>query len=142
MVLSGEVEVLRKVGSHEQIMGRFAEGEFLGEVAVLDEGPRSACARAHGPVTVGKIPKDLLLKALLEESPSVSLHLFQQLLSYLRRTNDLFVGEMLNRVFRNTLVRLPCVIEPEREELPLVDHARPDFGLDVDSDLSGLFSQP
>jgi len=97
MVLSGEVEVLRTVGSHEQIMGRFAEGEFLGEVAVLDEGARSACARAHGPVTVGKIPKDLLLKALLEESPSVSLHLFQQLLSYLRRTNDLFVGEMLNK---------------------------------------------
>ncbi len=97
MVLSGEVEVLRTVGSHEQILGRFAEGEFLGEVAVLDEGNRSTCARAHGPVTVGKIPKDLLLEALLVESPSVSLHLFQQLLSYLRRTNDLFVGEMLNK---------------------------------------------
>jgi len=97
MVLSGEVEVLRKVGSHEQILGRFVEGEFLGEVAVLDGGGRSSCARAHGPVTVGKIPKDLLLEALLKESPSVSLHLFQQLLSYLRRTNDLFVGEMLNK---------------------------------------------
>jgi signal transduction histidine kinase len=97
MVLSGDVEVLRKVGSHEQILGRFVEGEFLGEVAVLDGGSRSSCARAHGPVTVGKIPKDLLLEALLQESPSVSLHLFQQLLSYLRRTNDLFVGEMLNK---------------------------------------------
>jgi len=97
MVLSGEVEVLRTIGSHEQILGRFAEGEFLGEVAVLDEGTRSTCARAHGPVTVGKIPKNLLLEVLLTESPSVSLHLFQQLLSYLRRTNDLFVGEMLNK---------------------------------------------
>lgn len=97
MVLSGEVEVLRKVGSHEQVLGRFVEGEFLGEVAVLDGGTRSSCARAHGPVTVGKIPKELLLEALLLESPSVSLHLFQQLLSYLRRTNDLFVGEMLNK---------------------------------------------
>jgi len=97
LVLSGEVEVLRKVGSHEQIMGRFMEGEFLGEVAVLDGGGRSSCARAHGPVTVGKIPKDLLLGVLLQESPSVSLHLFQQLLGYLRRTNDLFVGEMLNK---------------------------------------------
>jgi len=97
MVLSGDVEVLRKVGSHEQILGRFTEGEFLGEVAVLDGGSRSSCARAQGPVTIGKIPKDLLLEALLQESPSVSLHLFQQLLSYLRRTNDLFVGEMLNK---------------------------------------------
>jgi len=97
MVLSGEVEILRKVGTHEQILGRFMEGDFLGEVAVLDEGARSSCARAHGQVTIGKIPKELLLEALLQESPSVSLHLFQQLLSYLRRTNDLFVGEMLNK---------------------------------------------
>lgn len=97
MVLSGDVEVLRRVGSHEQILGRFAEGEFLGEVAVLDGGARCSCARAHGPVTIGKIPKELLLEALLQESPSVSLHLFQQLLSYLRRTNDLFVSEMLNK---------------------------------------------
>jgi signal transduction histidine kinase len=97
MVLSGEVEVLRAVGSHEQILGRFVEGEFLGEVAVLDGGGRSTCARAHGPVTVGKIPKELLLETLLRESSSVSLHLFQQLLNYLRRTNDLFVGEMLNK---------------------------------------------
>jgi len=97
MVLSGDVDVLRRVGSHEQVLGRFVEGEFLGEVAVLDGGARSSCARAHGPVTVGKIPKELLLEALLQESPSVSLHLFQQLLNYLRRTNDLFVGEMLNK---------------------------------------------
>jgi signal transduction histidine kinase len=97
MVLSGEVEILRKVGGTEQLLGRFVEGEFLGEVAVLDGGARSSCARAHGPVTVGKIPKDLLLEVLLQESPSVSLHLFQQLLNYLRRTNDLFVGEILNK---------------------------------------------
>jgi signal transduction histidine kinase len=97
MVLSGDVEILRKVGIHEQVLGRFVEGEFLGEVAVLGEGGRSTCARAHGPVTVGKIPKDLLLETLLRESPSVSLRLFQQLLAYLRRTNDLFVSEMLNK---------------------------------------------
>lgn len=97
LVLSGEVEVLRTIGSHEQILGRFAEGEFLGEVAVLDGESRSSCARAHGPVTVGKILKDQLLEVLLKESPAVSLHLFQQLLGYLRRTNDLFVGEILNK---------------------------------------------
>ncbi len=97
LLLSGEVEILKRIGTHEQIIGRFGEGEFLGEVSVLDGGGRSACARAHGPVTVGKIPKDLLLEVLLHEPASVSLHLFQQLLTYLRRTNDLFVGEMLHK---------------------------------------------
>jgi signal transduction histidine kinase len=97
MILSGDVEVLRHVGTQEQILGRFTEGDFLGEVAVLDGGGRSTCARAHGPVTVGKIPKELLLEVLLREPASVSLNLFQQLLTYLRRTNDLFVGEMLHK---------------------------------------------
>jgi signal transduction histidine kinase len=83
------------VGNQEQVLGHFTEGEFLGEVAVLDGGGRSTCARAHGPVTVGKIPKEPLLEVLLKESPAVSLHLFQQLLVYLRQTNDLFVGEKL-----------------------------------------------
>jgi signal transduction histidine kinase len=97
MVLAGVVEILKKVGSQEQLLGQFVEGEFLGEVAVLDGGTRSATARAHGPVTVGKIPKNLLLEVLLEEPASVSLHLFQQLLTYLRHTNDLFVGEIFQK---------------------------------------------
>jgi signal transduction histidine kinase len=97
MVLSGAVEVLIRLGSNEQLLGRFKEGEFLGELAVLDGGTRSACARAHGPVTVGKIPKQLLLEVLLEERSAVTLHLFQQMLSYVRHTNRLFVGEMLHK---------------------------------------------
>jgi signal transduction histidine kinase len=97
LVLSGKVEILIRIGSNEQILGHFAEGEFLGEVAVLDGGSRSTCARAHGPVTVGKIPKELLIVALLKEPSSVSLHLFQQLMVYLRHTNRLFVGEMLHK---------------------------------------------
>lgn len=95
LVLSGDIEVLIRVGGREQILGHFVEGEFVGEMAVLDGGGRSACARAHGPVTVGKIPKDLMIHVLLEEPAAVSLHLFQQMLAYLRHTNNLFVGKML-----------------------------------------------
>ena len=97
LVLSGRVEILKCIGTNEQILGHFEEGEFLGEVAILDGGTRSAGARAHGPVTIGKIPKDLMLEVLLLEPASVSLHLFQQLLIYLRHTNNLFVGEMLHK---------------------------------------------
>ena len=97
MVLSGNVEVLIRLGANEQVLGRFKEGEFLGELSVLDGGTRSACARAHGPVTVGKIPKQLLLDVLLQERSAVTLHLFQQMLNYVRHTNRLFVGEMLHK---------------------------------------------
>ena len=97
LVLSGSVEILVRIGNHEQIVGQFVEGEFLGEVAVLDGGGRSASARAHGPVTVGKIPKEILMGVLLQESSAVTLNVFQQLLAYLRHTNRLFVGEMLHK---------------------------------------------
>ena len=97
LVLKGQVEIIRRLGMQEQLLATFGEGEFLGEIAVLDNGPRSACARAHGPVTIGKIPKAILLEVLLSEPSAVSLHLFQQLLVYLRRTNDLFAGEVLHK---------------------------------------------
>jgi signal transduction histidine kinase len=97
MVLSGDVEVLRRVGNQEHVLGHFGEGEFLGEVAVLDGGCRSACARAHGAVTIGKIPKALLMDVLLQEPAVVTLRLFQQMLGYLRHTNTLFAGEVLHK---------------------------------------------
>ncbi len=97
MVLNGDVEVLIRIGANEQILGHFVEGEFLGEVAVLDGGNRSTCARAHGPVTVGKIPKELLMTVLLKEPAAVTLNIFQQMLGYVRHTNRLFVGEMLHK---------------------------------------------
>jgi signal transduction histidine kinase len=97
LVLNGDVEVLICIGSNEQLLGHFEEGDFLGELAVLDGGTRSTCARAHGPVTIGKIPKELLLKVLLREQASVTLHLFQQMVKYVRHTNRLFVGEMLHK---------------------------------------------
>jgi len=97
LVLCGDVEALRRIGRHEQILGHFKEGDFMGEVAILDGGNRSSCARARGHVMAGKIPKAILLEVLLNEPASVSLHLFQQLLTYLRRTNDLFIGEVLHK---------------------------------------------
>jgi CRP-like cAMP-binding protein len=100
LVLGGHVDILRKVGNQEHVLGQIHEGEFLGEVAVLDGGGRSACARAHGPVTIGKIPKALLLEVLLREPSSVTLHLFQQMLGYFRHNNTLFAGEVLHKALR------------------------------------------
>jgi signal transduction histidine kinase len=97
MVFNGEVEVFRNVGSREQMLGIFQEDDFLGEAAVLDGLGRSASARARGPVTVGKIPKAALMEVLLQEPASVMMHIFQQLLVYLRLTNNRFIDELLHK---------------------------------------------
>lgn len=44
LVITGEVEIFRQLGSREQLLGVFAARDFLGEVAVLDGLGRSASA--------------------------------------------------------------------------------------------------
>ena len=47
-VSRGEVEVLREVGSASVLLGHVREGEWLGEMGVIENRNRSATARGHG----------------------------------------------------------------------------------------------
>jgi len=97
LVLEGEVEIVKAAGNRQEILGIFKPGDFLGEVAVLDGHGRSTDARARGKVGIGKIPSALLLEALDHEPVTLTLRLFRNLLNHLRRTNDLFVQEVVRK---------------------------------------------
>lgn len=51
-ILSGEVEVFKKLGGQSVILGVMKAGEFLGEMGIVDDEPRSASARAKNQVSV------------------------------------------------------------------------------------------
>lgn len=97
LVLDGRVEIVKRAGDGEQILGIFEPGDFLGEVAVLDGQGRSTSARANGVVSIAKIPRDQLLEVLSTEPVSLTISLFQHVLSHLRKTNDLFVTEVVRK---------------------------------------------
>jgi signal transduction histidine kinase len=97
LVLEGEVEIVKQAGDGEQILGVFQPGDFLGEVAVLDGHGRSTGARARGAVSIARIPRDQLLEVLAMEPVSLTIGLFQQVLAHLRKTNDLFVSEVVHK---------------------------------------------
>jgi signal transduction histidine kinase len=108
MVLNGEIEVFRQLGNREQLLGVVSENDFLGELAVLDGLGRSASARTRGPATVGRIPTAVLIDVLDREPASVMLHVFRQLLSYLRSTNDLFLDEVMRKQKLSLLGEMAC----------------------------------
>jgi signal transduction histidine kinase len=97
LVLEGEVEIVKTAGNREEVIGVFKPGDFLGEVAVLDGHGRSTDARARGGVAIGKIPSELLLEALDHEPVAITLRIFQSVLNHLRRTNDLFIHEVVRK---------------------------------------------
>ncbi len=97
LVVEGEIEILKTAGQREEMLSIFRPGEFLGEAAVLDGQGRSTCARARGHVVVVKVPNKPLMETLAREPVSVTIRLFQRVLSYFRRTNDLYVREVVHK---------------------------------------------
>jgi signal transduction histidine kinase len=97
LVIAGKVEISKKAGEREEVLSTFEAGNFLGEVAVLDGEGRSTDARAKGPATVAWIPSADLLAVLMNEPVTVTLHLFQNVLSLLRRTNELYLDERVRK---------------------------------------------
>src|SRR5258708_5087967 len=97
LVLDGVVEIVKAAGNHGEILGCFQPGDYLGEVAVLDGFGRSTDARARGAVSLAKIPREELLAVLDTEPVALTLGLFQNVLQHLRKTNDLFVREVVRK---------------------------------------------
>ena len=97
LVLEGQVEILKRAGEHEQILSAFLANDFLGEVAVLDGQGRSTNARARTAASIAWIPTTDLLQVLISEPVTLTLHLFQNVLAQLRKTDDLYVEELVRK---------------------------------------------
>jgi CRP/FNR family transcriptional regulator, cyclic AMP receptor protein len=92
LILEGKVRISRDVpGMGEEALAVLGPGQVFGEMALLDESPRSADARVHERCRLLAIPKDgfddllFLHKDLAYE---VLWSIVRMLLSRLRETND------------------------------------------------------
>jgi CRP-like cAMP-binding protein len=83
IVVAGEVRVM-KDGKEVALLG---PGDFLGELAVIDQQPRSASAYAVSPTTCLVLASwDLL--AQLERDPRLALNMLRELAGRLRERDD------------------------------------------------------
>ena len=88
IVRSGRVKVTKaSEDGREKIMDFFEAGGFFGEMALLDEEPRSASVRTLEPVLLLALSRRDFMK-LLRGSPDLALSLIQELTRRLRDTDD------------------------------------------------------
>ncbi len=102
LILDGSVSVLRIApDGRETILSILKEGDFFGEMSVLDASPRSASIRALTPVEVGVIEQSAML-ALLDGDPRIGRALVVSLSRRLREANALIAattsGDMRSRL--------------------------------------------
>jgi hypothetical protein len=82
----GKVEVFYRVDSQEFPVAHLGEKECFGEMAVMDEAPRSASVRALEPTLVLKIDRESFHELILER-PQIAFAIFKILSARLRAKN-------------------------------------------------------
>jgi CRP/FNR family transcriptional regulator, cyclic AMP receptor protein len=84
VVVDGRVKVYAGAIPSGRPRARLGPGDFFGEMAILDGGPRSATIVADGPVTLLRLPRSAFLKMVSKE-PTVAVKIMAGLAGRLRR---------------------------------------------------------
>ena len=83
IIKSGRVEAVQDRGGHQHKLAELKSGDVFGEMALLDEFPRSATVRAIEPTTCLGIQR-WHFKGILESHPQIALTLLPVLTKRLR----------------------------------------------------------
>ena len=87
IVRSGRVEILQDRAGQQTRIGELGTGDVFGEMALLDEFPRSATVRAIEPTTCLGITR-WHFRGILEEHPQIALALLPVLTRRLRNAEQ------------------------------------------------------
>jgi CRP/FNR family transcriptional regulator len=122
IIYSGKIEITKQFEDGEQfVLAVHSDGDFFGEMALLDEGPRSATARALEPTIVLEISRSNF-ETLLYRAPVVAYHIIRELSSRLRETGALLVSllhrrnRQLYRSYLDTMTMIMQAVEEGRSE--------------------------
>src|SRR5437588_2930050 len=95
IIVEGKVQITCLLGQDQRIvLSRLDDGDFFGEMAVLDNQPRSATATAETDAKVYFILRDDLLK-VLECSPRLAASLVKEFSQRMRDFNHQYTREVL-----------------------------------------------
>ena len=90
-IVSGKVEIAKQGDDGEVRLALLGPGEMFGEMGALDEGKRSATAKAVGPVTAFVISREDFL-AGVRDKPELALSVMANLTRRLRSADEMLTG--------------------------------------------------
>jgi signal transduction histidine kinase len=105
ILADGLVEITKRIDGEattEAELKLFGPYEYFGEMAVMDDSPRSATARAHSDVVLHAISKEDLLHVAIE-FPTTIYHMLRTISNRLRYTNDQFATVMGRLLRKNKM---------------------------------------
>lgn len=90
----GRVQIFAPVGGGEKLLATLGPGDSVGEMAVLDDAPRSATARAETDTEARHMSREELLQ-VLEKQPGLALSLIREFSNRMRALNSKYVEEVV-----------------------------------------------
>lgn len=86
VVMEGTVEILSSI-DNSAVVGVLQNNQIFGELALLNDEPRSATLRAKGDLKVMRISESLFME-LIRESPGLALNVVRQLSQKLAASHE------------------------------------------------------
>ena len=107
LVLRGRLAIAlaNPIDRRESVVALMESGDLFGEMGMLDDGPRSAMARALEPTTVLSIPYSQVL-AMFEENPKLLWNVARLLAQRIRVTDEALADSVFLDVTGRTAKRL------------------------------------
>ena len=88
LILSGSVEVFKKVGDEKLVLSRLVKGNIFGEMSLVDDKPRSATIVALEDTEVRILSRDRF-ESMLEQNPRAVIPLLKQVFQRVRYLNQM-----------------------------------------------------
>ncbi|HEY74500.1 MAG TPA: cyclic nucleotide-binding domain-containing protein [Thermoflexia bacterium] len=117
-IVEGELEILQQLDDeNERHLHYTGPGEFVGEMAILKQGARSATVRTSQPTTIIEIGRESFMK-VLKRSPTLGFRLLVRLTDRLRDSDQQAIAEL-----RRANEELTCALK----QLARIDKTKTDF---------------
>ncbi|HEX2252996.1 MAG TPA: cyclic nucleotide-binding domain-containing protein [Thermoanaerobaculia bacterium] len=88
IIHSGQVEIVKRIGDEDRQLALLEKGDFFGEMAILEELPRAAGARALTDARLVEI-NGSTFGQMLRDNPEIAVRMMRKLSRRLRQTDEL-----------------------------------------------------